>query len=634
MILYSGTKRSFDSDVAENTIAYRVEKEFKNHGLSKESIGEFHSWENSLTRMKDLLDCPTFAEDIQVAIEYQIPQTSKRVDFLIGGCDDSGKENLVVVELKQWEDAEQTRSDGIVTTFLDGMVRAVVHPSYQAYSYAKTIENFNSTVQDEHISISPCAYLHNYKKSKKKELTAPIYEEIVKESPFYIKDEEDKLRSFISKYVSKASKRDLLFTVDNGKIRPSKALQDVLASMIKGNQEFLMIDEQKIIYEKIRNIVQDSQKDGKKYTVIVKGGPGTGKSVVAIQLLCSFIKESNLLASYVTKNRAPRNVYFEELKRGNEKLNYVKTLFKSSGSFVNLEEMKNKYDCLLVDEAHRLNEKSGFGAFICGENQIKEIINAAKVSVFFIDEDQVVTSKDIGSVEEIEHWADQMRSKIWGGTHDKKNMFVLTSQFRCNGSDGYMAFLDDVLGIRETANKDGFDNDYDLEIFDDPCAMSEALRAKNRIDNKARMLAGYCYAWKTKHSNDLAVYDIELEGGFRARWNFNNTATWAIDKNSFDQVGCIHTSQGLEFNYVGVIIGKDLRYENGKVITDPKQRANDDTSLRGLKSKKDGMSIADRIIRNTYRTLLTRAQKGCYIYCEDKPLQEYLKQRIKASRPS
>ena len=361
-------------------------------------------------------------------------------------------------------------------------------------------------------------------------------------------------------------------------------------------------------------------KKDEKFTVIVQGGPGTGKSVVAIQLLVELVANRGLNAQYVTKNAAPRNVYFEELKKEKYKLSYIKNLFKSSGSYYDCAP--NTFDCLIVDEAHRLNAKSGLFQNL-GENQIKEVINSSKVSVFFIDEDQVVTTKDIGSVEEIKKQATICGSKVFYNEETK-----LVSQFRCNGSDGYLAFIDDILEIRRTANYDGFDDDYELRICDDPCKMREDLRDKNRINNKSRMVAGYCYEWKTKNSNDLSVFDIELENDFRARWNFSTTTTWAIDVDSFDQVGCIHTSQGLEFDYVGVIIGKDLLYEDGHVVTDPSKRAKSDQSLKGLKSNPDP-SLGDRIIRNTYKTLLTRGQKGCYIYCEDKALREYLKERIK-----
>ena len=270
-----------------------------------------------------------------------------------------------------------------------------------------------------------------------------------------------------------------------------------------------------------------------------------------------------------------------------------------------------------MDEAHRLNAKSGMFQNK-GENQIKEIISASKVSLFLIDEHQKVTTKDIGTIDEIKKYANEFGATIYLGEE-----FNLVSQFRCNGSDGYLAFLDNLLGIRETTNKT-FDIDYDIRLFDDPNKMRDALKEKNDINNKSRMIAGYCYNWITKKCKDADLYDIELENNFKAKWNLSNTSTWAIDENSFDQVGCIHTSQGLEFDYVGIIIGKDLRYENNKVITDYTKRARTDRSLKGIKSTKN-YKLADEIIRNTYKTLLSRGQKGCYIYCEDKALAEYIK---------
>jgi len=619
MLIYSSTKRQFDQDVISGSIARKIERQLYLHGINHNNDSEVTAWNNSLLEMQKVLNFPGFDDNIQVAIEYQIPQTSKRIDFLIAGENDASEENVIVVELKQWDEAGRTSRHGIVTAYTGGMVRAVAHPSYQAYSYAKTIENFNATVQDEAIGMRPCAYLHNYKKAKLDELSNPLYSDVIELAPLYIKNEGNKLRNFIQRYVTKGPKRNLLYVIDNGRIRPSKALQDALGSMLKGNEEFVMIDEQKVVYETVRRLVDIALRQNKKYTVIVQGGPGTGKSVVAIQLLVELVTKRGLNAQYVTKNAAPRNVYFEELKRDKYKLGYVKNLFIGSGSFYDCE--RNTFDCLITDEAHRLNAKSGMFQNK-GENQIKEIINASRVSVFFIDEDQVVTTKDIGSVSAIKMWAKTCGSEVFCDETTK-----LVSQFRCNGSDGYLAFIDDVLGIRRTANFDGFEGDYDLRIFDNPCEMREALRIKNLVNNKARMVAGYCYEWRSKNSNDLAVFDIELEHNFRARWNFATTQTWAIDADSFDQVGCIHTSQGLEFDYVGVIIGKDLVCRNGRIYTDPSKRAKSDQSLRGLKSNPNP-DLGDRIVKNTYKTLLTRGQKGCYIYCEDAELRDYLKERV------
>lgn len=618
MLIYTGTKQQFNKDVLSNMIAPKIEREFENRGLSHNNQAEFLSWENSMKEMQKVLDASYFSDDIQIAVEYQIPLTSKRVDFIIAGSDCNDEDHVIIVELKQWEEATKTNTNGIVTAFTGGSVKAVAHPSYQAYTYAKMIEDFNATIQEDSIGLHPCAYLHNYKASAYSEIAAPVYEEVLELAPLYIKSEEEKLRRFIKKYVVKGSNGDLLYKIDNGRIKPSKALQDTIVSMIAGNHEFIMIDEQKVVYEAIKNLVSRAQETDEKYTVIVEGGPGTGKSVVAIQLLADLIANKDLVVNYVTKNAAPRNVYFEKLKQGKALNNFVKNLFKSSGTYFDCES--NVFDCLIVDEAHRLNEKSGMFKNK-GENQIKEIINASKVSVFFIDENQIVTASDIGSVADIKKWANILGSKVYSG-----EQYQLSSQFRCNGSDGYIAFLDDLLGIRQTANYDGFDMEYELKIFDDPNDMRETLRLKNVENNKARMIAGYCYEWISK--KNIGAFDIILENGFMAKWNFNSTSTWAIDEDSFDQVGCIHTSQGLEFDYVGIIIGNDLRYENGVVIADPTKRAKSDQSLRGLKSRNNYEEQADRIIRNTYKTLLTRGQKGCYIYCEDKALQEYLRKRI------
>lgn len=614
MIVYSGTKKDFISDVFNGEIADKIQNLLRDKGYNHHNLSEYRSWDNSLREMLIVLHTNEIPEDVHVAIEYQIPATSKRVDFLISGYDDENNQNVVIIELKQWEQVERTDKEDLVMTFVGGAKRLVPHPSYQAYSYAKLIENFNAYVEDGNVKLKPCSFLHNFHDRYKDELINERYQEIINLSPVFLKKDAKKLQDFIIKYIKKSDQGRTLYEIDHGKIRPSKSLQDAIASMMTGNKEFEMIDEQKVAFETIKDLVEKSMESDQKHTIIIEGGPGTGKSVIAINLLAYFRDRT---VSYVTKNNAPKAVYSAKLVQNNFKKSYIKNLFKGSGTFV--DSRKNDFDLLLIDEAHRLNKKSGLFSNK-GENQIKELIHASKISVFFIDEDQIVTIKDFGSIEEIKKQARKQGSIIHYGEDLK-----LTSQFRCNGSEGYLAFLDDLLEIRETANKDGFDLDYDIKVYDSPSKMREDLREKNKINNKSRMLAGYTYDWISK--KDISKYDIHLEDGFIAQWNFSNTETWAIDEESFDQVGCIHTSQGLEFDYVGVIIGKDLYYEDGKVKTDFTKRASTDKSLHGVK-KYEKYDLADRIIRNTYKTLLTRGQKGCYIYCEDKSLATYIKKRI------
>ena len=623
MIIYEGTKADFQSEINNNTIQDRLDGLFSSLGVTKESQPEYNSWKNSLPRISNIIGNRDIDDDVHVALEYQIPLTSKRVDFMIAGCDDNNNDTIVIIELKQWDNCKTTQRENVVNAFTGGKDQDVAHPSQQAYSYAKLIYNFNQSVRDNDILLKPCAYLHNFKEENRNHIDNDYYKKIIIEAPLFLGKDGNLLGQYIAKYVKHNSRKNLFDIIENGKLKPSKALQDVVGSILIGNKEFEMVDEQQVAYATVLKRVQKCIKDNTKHTIIIKGGPGTGKSVIAVNLLAKIL-HGGFSVAYVTKNSAPRTTFSNNLIKGKDyKLSYLKGLFKGSGSFISTKE--NCFDCLLVDEAHRLNLKSGMYSNL-GENQIKEIIHASKVSVFFIDEDQIVTMKDIGSITEIKKQA-QLEGSVVHPT-----IIELKSQFRCNGSDGYLAFLDDVLEIRETANQDFAGYDYDIKIFDSPTKMREELRLKN-TNNKARMIAGYCYPWISR--NNKSLMDIELDDNFKAQWNFT-TDTFATDPNSFDQVGCIHSTQGLEFDYVGIIIGLDLRYENEHVITDSTKRASSDASLRGNntvlgESKK---ILVDRIIRNTYKTILSRGQKGCYVYCQDKALSDYLKKRLATAKES
>ena len=622
MIVYEATKQLFVEDVVQDRIEENIDKKFYEKMGYHTSESERKAWNNSMQYMMKVLIDNNIPRNVGIAIEFKIPNTSKRVDFIITGKDGQLKNTAIIVELKQWTEANMiVGKDGIVQTFTGHAIREVAHPSYQAWSYATTIEDYNETVQNKQIDLHPCAYLHNYLAVTPSTLLSDNYKYYLEKAPAFIKGDVEKLRDFINKYIQYGDDKETLYMIENGKIRPSKYLQDALSSMLNGNEEFIMIDDQKIVYETALDMARKSYEDGHKRVLIVKGGPGTGKSVLAINILVKLTNE-NMVCSYVTKNAAPRNVYATKLS-GDFKKTRINNLFKGSGSFI--ESTENEFDVLIVDEAHRLNAKSGMFQNV-GENQIKEIIKASKFSIFFIDESQKVTLKDIGSIEEIQ--------KYIRNTNAESELMELESQFRCNGSDGYIAWLDDVLDIRKTANNDGFDLDYDIRICNTPNEVRDLIFEKNKIKNKARLLAGYCWNWIADGKNKSNVYDITIpEYNFAMSWNLGNSQTWAIDSESVNEIGCIHTAQGLEFDYVGVIIGDDLRYENNQIITDVTKRAKTDQSTKGIKTMnvknpEKAKKIADEIIKNTYRTLMTRGQKGCYIYCTNKNLSNYLKIRL------
>ena len=622
MIVYEGVKAAFLQSVENDEIAVEIEQNVLQKMGRHTPRSEFRSWENSLTYMYKVLNDEQIPSDAGIAIEYNIPQTSKRVDFLISGYDRQRREGVAIIELKQWESVTPVGGvDALVETFTGGANRRVVHPSYQAWSYAQLIRDYNAMVQDNDIRLSPCVCMHNYIRHENDPVDAEQYAPYYDEAPVFTKGQLPELREFIKKIVVTGDKKEILYRIESGKIRPSKSLQNAISSMLKGNREFIMIDEQKVAYEEILRLSELCQKDFRKRTVIVRGGPGTGKSVIAVNLLAELTRRDQLV-QYVSKNSAPRSVYKQKLK-GSFKMSSVDNLFKGSGTYTDTGE--NMIHTLLVDEAHRLNEKSGL-FHNQGENQVKEIIHAAFCSVFFIDESQRVTMDDIGTEDEIRKWAAFEGSDVYE--------MELLSQFRCNGSGGYIAWLDQVLGIRETANYDLEGIDFDIRVLDSPSEVRELILEKNKSSNRSRMLAGYCWEWDKKQANNTEHHDVRI-GDFEMSWNLDGGQPFAIADTSVNEIGCIHTSQGLEFDYVGVIIGDDLRYDHGAVVTDFTKRAKTDQSMRGIKklykeNPEEAEKRADEIIRNTYRTLLTRGMKGCYIYCTDQNLRDYLRGRLAA----
>jgi DUF2075 family protein len=490
------------------------------------------------------------------------------------------------------------------------------HPCYQAWSYAALLEGFNEAVYDGDVSLRPCAYLHNHEKDGV--INDSRYDPYIERAPLFLKGEVElnRLRHFVKQHVRKGDNGELLYKVENGRIRPSRMLADSLVSMLRGSSDFVLIDEQKVAYELALAAAEKASPERKR-VVLVKGGPGTGKSVIAINLLATLTKRG-LMAKYVSRNAAPRAVYQARLT-GSFRKGVIANLFGGTWGFHEMEP--NVFDVLIVDEAHRLNRKSGLYANL-GEDQIMEIMRSANCSVFFVDDDQAVTLSDIGNTSEIRRWASLIGAEVVE--------LELASQFRCNGSDGFLPWLDDVLGLRASENDDFDRSSFEFRVVDSPGDLHELIELRNDT-NRARVVAGYCWDWNSRR--DSAAFDIEI-GDYRRRWNLTNDGSlWIVAPNSVAEVGCIHTCQGLEVDYIGVIVGRDLLYRSGKLVTAVENRSGMDRSVRGYRTamRNDPAGTAqrvDRVIRNTYRTLMTRGLKGCFIHCVDKETQEYFKRSV------
>lgn len=591
MIVYTAHKSKFLDDVLDDQIHEVIHREFQRKLYRRAGESEVNSWRNSMQRMQQVLSDPDIPADSLVSIEYNIPLTGKRIDFILTGRNAQLQECAVIIELKQWSDVQATKQDAVVNTWLGNGNINTPHPSYLAWTYAALIEDYSEVVQNEQVRLSACAYLHNLNSAQV--INDPFYKAHTDRAPVFISKHARKLSEFSKQHVKHGDKNDLMYRIEHGKIRPSKNLADSLASMLQGNREFLMIDDQKLVYEMALDLAHASSDAEKKRVLIVEGGPGTGKSVVAINLLNECTQQGKV-CQYVSKNAAPRAV-FEAKLTSTFKKTRIANLFRGSGGYVNNEA--NQFDVLLVDEAHR------------------------------------VTFADIGSKAEIYKWAETLGAKVYEQE--------LRSQFRCNGSDGYIAWLNHHLQIKPTANLNLDGLGFDFKVFNSPTALHQAIRQKNRANNKARMVAGYCWDWKSK--KNPKAFDIEFpEHRYQAQWNLNDDgSTWIIKPNSVEQVGCIHTCQGLELDYVGVLVGPDFVVRNGEVVTDACKRSSKDKSIKGFKSgfksglksklqadREHNLAMAEAVIKNTYKTLMTRGMKGCYVYFTDNETRAHFQAQV------
>jgi DUF2075 family protein len=617
VILFSCLKKEFIEAINYGVISNRVYYAYKQKMGKKTKLSQIKSWANSLPFMKDILiDLP---DDVGITIEYGIPLTSKMVDVIISGYDENKKPVIILVELKQWEYVYDVRDrDAVVKTLIGSKEINSLHPSYQVLSYKELMQNYNVNIDINKVNIIPLVYLHNYDLRSDDDILNKKFAPYYKKALMFGKNDIDELKSYIHDNIKFGDNLEVMQMIDNSEIKPTKKLLDVIGNVLETKKEFLLLDEQKVIMEEISKYAYMSFTDNKKRVMIIKGGPGTGKSVLAINALGELLS-IGLMGAYVSKNMAPRAVYKTMVLNGDKKIS-INELFKGSGFF--FRDKCNKYDFLLIDEAHRLQEKSGLHNNI-GENQIKEIINAARLSVFFVDEKQIVTLKDIGRIANIKDWAKFYEALVIE--------MELNSQFRCNGSDNYLDFIDKLLYNKREKNSFNFD----FQVMDSPHDLRKLIIDKN-TNNNARLVAGYCWTRNGKNADNQDYLDIKIDD-FGMSWNLKHGEPFAIRENAINEIGCIHNVQGLEFDYIGVIIGPDLKYREGKIITDCKERASTEKSLYGLyvlmkKDKTYYQNLADTIIRNTYRVLLTRGIKGCYVYSVDKELQKYLKKIIKEKR--
>lgn len=582
------------------------------------SASEQRSWTASLpTLQRDLLDAGL--HNVEMLLEYRLPMSSKRADVVLAGHHPkTGLPSYVVIELKQWSKAEQFEdSETLVRVDAYG-ARGVTHPAIQVGAYCDYIEDFTRVLAEQPHSLVGAAYLHNATDSGVSDLFA--YPGTERERVFtgqrrgsFI----EFLTAHLAAGVSGAQAADALL---GSGLAPSRQLLSVAAEEVQQRERFVLLDEQRDAYEHVLQAVARARRSDTKTAIVVTGGPGSGKSVIALSLLGALSREGRSVM-HATGSRA-----FTQTMRqvAGRRAPGVQKLFAYFNSFMDSEP--NDLDCLILDEAHRIREtsvnrytKSALRAV--ARPQVDELLSAAKVPVFLLDEYQVVRPGELGTVADIEHHA------LVRGLRVEK--IQLDAQFRCGGSEAYIQWVLCLLGIAgETPTAWNADDSFDVQVSSDPAAMESSLQQLHDQGYSARIAAGFCWSWSDPLKDGTLVPDVTV-GSWQRPWNLRGdraiggappSSLWASDPAGFNQVGCVYTAQGFEYDHAGVIIGPDFVRRDGKWVSD--RSASKDPDMRSKTKVSD--EDFDRLVRNVYKVLLTRGMQSVRIYSVDPETQAFL----------
>lgn len=622
MQLYAGTSKDFISDATRNAIANKLERAFLDSFHFKPSIQEVQSWQNSLFRMAFALQEGKFL-DHGVLLEYQLPLSSKRLDCMVTGHDEDDQPYSVIVELKQWSDVEESNAEDCVTTWVAGTKRDILHPSRQVGQYEEYLRDMHSVFVRGEVGIRSCAFLHNLSYSASNEIYAPRHAHVLKQYPAFSGDQQNLLISYLGDHLQSGKGEKVLEQVLKSKFSPSKKLLEHTSQVVQDQKAYVLLDSQQVVFAKVLAEAREGAKATKlrKTVVLVHGGPGTGKSVIALHLLGRLSGEG-LKTMHLTGSKA----FTENMRK------LVGTRAGAQFGYFNVNKKgtlpPNQFDALVLDEAHRIRESSR-DRFTkadewSGMPQIDELIHIARVSVFFIDDRQIVRPGETGSSDLIREAAKKAGAKLLE--------YELDAQFRCSGSDGFINWVDNTLDIRRTANVLWKrDDPYEFRIMDSVQELEQAIRSKAN-DGSARLVAGFCWPWSEPSSDGTLLDDVKV-GSWAMPWNAKPDAGrlapgipksnfWASAPGGLNQVGCVYTAQGFEFDYVGIIFGLDLRYDwsLNEWVSDKKHSF--DSVV-----KRSGDQFTE-LIKNTYRVLFTRGIKGCYVHFMDDDTRKFFQSRL------
>jgi len=609
MELWHGSISNFVKEGEAGALTGEMLQSFWNHHRYQPSVAETVSWDNSLKALAFAAQ-DVHSKDVGIVLEYHLPYTGCRIDALLFGKNSEGNNCSSIVELKQWSEA--SLNDDTYNLIVNGAEH--LHPSQQAYDYALHLTEIHSSYAENHMSTAPCSYCHNLTETKSSPFEDERYSELLIRSPLFKKNDEKKLVTFLNYSIGNGKGLDLLDTFMNGRFKPNKKMLGVLDSVLHDNEQWHLLDNQRLAFNTIWAQVLKIKKIGarKKTAVLIRGGPGTGKTVIAIQLMADAIR-NQFTAVHTTGGHAFRTNLQAQFKGADKLFAWNMNMRK-----VPTEEI----DLLLVDEAHRIRKTSDMRWTPASDrnkrSQVEELLNAAKVTVFLLDENQSVRPDEIGESQLIRDETKALGINLFE--------YDLHAQFRCGNCYDYITWIDYVLGF-ENIRPQFWSDQYSFRIVDVPQEIESIISDAKRLNESGRIVAGFCWPWSDPAPDGSLVHDVKI-GDWSHPWNAKPSSKkiykpdnhpytlWANSPAGEEQIGCIYSAQGFEFDRVGVIWGSDLVWRKDRWVV---QR---EFSFDSPVKAKNANTL--QLLRNAYRVLLTRGTSETRLLCIDDETCEHL----------
>lgn len=622
MHLYSGPTSTFVEDATRGEIASTLEARFVDYFRYAPPQSEVTAWRNSLAEMAGVIR-RTDLVDHGIVVEMQLPLSSRRLDCMITGHNRDRRPNAVVVELKQWDSVEPSPIPGCVVAFTGRGLRDVLHPSEQADGYRRYLADTNTALAPEEIDLASCAWLHNLRNERGRALFDPQHDEALAASPAFTIDSTRDLEEYLAQRLDGGDGVAVLDRALSGRYRPHKRLLEHVAQTISSEPTYVLLDEQQIAFNHILAQVRAGRLSDERVVFLVRGGPGTGKSVIAVNLVGELARQG------FTVNHATGSKAFTETLRKTvgTRARSVFTYYRDySGKEPDL------LDVLVLDESHRIRKTSD-NRFTRKEKrsnrpQVEELIDAARTTVFFIDDLQVVRPGEVGSSDLIRDAAERAGARLV--EHE------LEMQFRCGGSDHFVRWIANLLELDR--NPDVLwdpKQEFDFDVVDTVEELEALIRMRADEGFTARLAAGYCWPWSDPREDGTLEPDVKV-GEWSMPWNARpdvrrlapgipKADNWATDPGGINQVGCVYTAQGFEYDYAGVIVGPDLVYRAREGWIGQPEFSKDGVVKRQMKNSQ--FPFTD-LVKHTYRVLLTRGLQGCYVHFTDEQTRDFVLSRI------